>query len=304
MPFFSVIIPLYNKEKYIKDTLNSVLNQTFQDFEIIVINDGSSDHSLDRVKTFTDLRIITINQKNKGLCASRNLGIKAANSNYIAFLDADDLWMEDYLETIYKLISQHKEEHLFAAHVKLLLPKKTAYLKPKTFNTDKKIIITNYFKLCKNIMGPSSLVINKTVFENVGGFDETVNYGEEDDFYIRCFSNHKLIYYKEPKTYYRTGLKNQLTAPNKNFNRKIPDYEKYLKNSSHEDLKKFIDFVHFRLIVLFKMEKNYKLVKFYKQKINFSNLTIIQKIKYCLPTNLFYIIKRAYIGLSKRLIHS
>jgi glycosyltransferase involved in cell wall biosynthesis len=304
MPFFSVIIPLYNKEDFIKDTINSVLNQTFNDFEVIIINDGSTDNSSNIVKSFKDERIIILNQENRGLCASRNIGIKDSTSKFIAFLDADDLWMEDFLQTIYNLIVTHKEHQVFATNVRLLFPNKTPNLIEGKFDNGHKTLITNYFKLLKNILGPSSLVVHKTVFEKIGYFNETINYGEEDDFYIRCFGVYDLIYYNDFKTYYRIGLQNQLTAPNKSFERKIPNYEKYLKNNNNPDLKKFLDFVHYRLVVLFKMEKNHKLVKFYKHKINVSNLTTIQKLKYYLPTNLFYITKRIYIWFSIRTIHS
>ena len=237
MPFFSVIIPLFNKEKFIKQTLLSVLNQTLTDFEVIIINDGSTDDSLSIASSLKDKRIQILNQQNKGLCASRNLGIKTSKGTFMAFLDADDLWMEDFLETIYKLIQLHQEQLIFATNVKLLFPNKTPNLNSTTFSIDKKTLMTNYFRQRKNILGPSSLVINKLVFEEVGYFDETINYGEEDDFYIRCFNIYNLIYYNDFKTYYRTGLSNQLTAPNKNFERKIPDYEKYLKNTK---LKKFL----------------------------------------------------------------
>ncbi|MGZ0014900.1 glycosyltransferase family 2 protein [Yeosuana sp. AK3] len=304
MPFFSVIIPLFNKEKFIKQTLLSVLNQTFTDFEVIIINDGSTDDSLLIASSFKDERITILNQQNKGLCASRNLGIKTSKGTFMAFLDADDLWMEDFLETIYKLITTHKEHLVFATNVKLLFPNKTPNLNSTTFSIDKKTLMTNYFRQRKNILGPSSLVINKLVFEKVGYFDETINYGEEDDFYIRCFNIYNLIYYNDFKTYYRTGLSNQLTAPNKNFERKIPDYEKYLKTTNNPDLKKFLDFVHYRLVVLFKMEKNHELVKFYKKKIDVSNLTNVQKIKYYLPTDLFCITKQIYLWFSMRLIQS
>ncbi|NCO62747.1 MAG: glycosyltransferase family 2 protein [Flavobacteriales bacterium] len=299
MPFFSVIIPLFNKEKFIKQTLLSVLNQTLTDFEVIIINDGSTDDSLSIASSLKDKRIQILNQQNKGLCASRNLGIKTSKGTFMAFLDADDLWMEDFLETIYKLIQLHQEQLIFATNVKLLFPNKTPNLNSTTFSIDKKTLMTNYFRQRKNILGPSSLVINKLVFEEVGYFDETINYGEEDDFYIRCFNIYNLIYYNDFKTYYRTGLSNQLTAPNKNFERKIPDYEKYLKNTNNPDLKKFLDFVHYRLVVLFKMEKNHKLVKFYKKKIDISNLTGVQKLKYFLPADLFYITKIIYTILLK-----
>ncbi|WP_406683349.1 glycosyltransferase family 2 protein [Seonamhaeicola sp. MEBiC1930] len=299
MPFFSVIIPLYNKEFFIKDTLSSVINQTFKDFEIIIIDDGSTDKSYDVVNSFNDDRIQIIRQKNSGLCASRNKGINHAKGKFIAFLDADDLWMVDFLETINYLIKNHPEQVVFATNVKLLKHNGFPELKAVPFETGNIKVITNFFKLLKNIMGPSSLVINKLVFENVGYFDENINYGEEDDFYIRCFSVYNLIYYKGFKTYYRIGLKNQLTAPNSNFIRKIPNYEKYLINNDNKDLQKFLDFVHFRLVVLFKMERNKDKVKFYKKKINVTTLTVVQKIKYYLPTFLFFYLKKTYLTFKR-----
>lgn len=95
---FSIIIPLYNKEKQIAETLNSVLQQTFTDFEIVIVNDGSKDKSGEVVKSFNDHRIRLINQENAGVSAARNRGIKEAKNDWIAFLDADDLWREDKLE--------------------------------------------------------------------------------------------------------------------------------------------------------------------------------------------------------------
>src|SRR6056300_1045134 len=101
MPYFSVVIPLYNKEKFIEDTLKSVLNQTFNDFEVIIVNDGSSDNSLSIVEQFKSEKIRLFTNKNRGLSYTRNFGIKKAKSQYIGFLDADDLWENDFLETVY-----------------------------------------------------------------------------------------------------------------------------------------------------------------------------------------------------------
>lgn len=104
MPFFSVIIPVYNKEKFIEKTLKSVLNQTFTDFEVIVINDCSTDGSLEKVRKFIfeNLKIIQ-HDKNRGLSATRNTGIKNSNGVVMAFLDADDTWDSGYLEKIHSL---------------------------------------------------------------------------------------------------------------------------------------------------------------------------------------------------------
>ena len=103
----SVIIPLYNKEKQIAKTLQTVLNQTYQNFEIVIVNDGSTDRSVDEVKKFLNSRIRLINQKNGGVSAARNRGIKEAKGEYLAFLDADDIWQNNYLQTQIDLICKY-----------------------------------------------------------------------------------------------------------------------------------------------------------------------------------------------------
>ena len=99
----SIVIPLYNKEKQIAHTLQSVFAQTFQDFEIVIVDDGSTDNSVMEVKKFDDPRVLLIQQSNAGVSAARNRGIEEANGELIAFLDADDEWMPEFLQTILQL---------------------------------------------------------------------------------------------------------------------------------------------------------------------------------------------------------
>ncbi|MDO6760189.1 glycosyltransferase family A protein [Tamlana sp. 2_MG-2023] len=303
-PFISVVIPLYNKDEYIEATINSVLNQTYSGFEVIVVNDGSTDESLNVVQGFKNEKIKIYTNKNRGLSYSRNYGIKKAKANYIAFLDADDLWKEDFLETINQLILKKNEALIFATNFETLPPHKTPNLSAEKFNKTLIKEVSNFFMLEKNFFTPSSLVIHKSVFKNSGYFNEDVNYGEEYDFYIRCFSKYNLIHYQENKAYYRTDVPNQLTAPNKNFKRIIPDYCSYQIKINHPDLKHFLDFIHYELVVLFKMERNSEKVRLYKNLINTRNLTWKQKIKFHLPTSVFYYSKKIYISLSKIFIQS
>ena len=102
MPKYSIIIPVYNVEKYIKKCLDSVFNQTYKDYEVIVVNDGTKDNSMDIVK---DYDVIVINQKNQGLSAARNNGLKKAKGEYILFLDSDDYIEKDLLKELDKSIS-------------------------------------------------------------------------------------------------------------------------------------------------------------------------------------------------------
>lgn len=106
---FSVVIPLYNKELSIRNTLQSVLDQTFTNFEIVIVNDGSTDSSATIVEEFTDPRIRLIHQENQGVSAARNHGIQEATNEWVTFLDADDLWMRNHLEEYKKVIDEHPQ---------------------------------------------------------------------------------------------------------------------------------------------------------------------------------------------------
>lgn len=97
-PFFSIIIPAYNLENYIAAALQSVLVQTFQDFEIIIVDDGSSDETVSIIQSFHDPRIRLVSQVNSGVSRARNAGMKKAVGAYIAFLDGDDYWYPEHLE--------------------------------------------------------------------------------------------------------------------------------------------------------------------------------------------------------------
>lgn len=108
-PTFSIIIPAYNVDAYIEMTLKSVYNQTFADYEIIVIDDGSTDKTLEILHKQTDSRLRVIHQKNAGVSAARNVGISAAKGKYIAFLDADDAWTNDHLALAHLFFSRHTE---------------------------------------------------------------------------------------------------------------------------------------------------------------------------------------------------
>ena len=303
-PLFSIIIPLYNKEMFIEYTIKSVLNQTFTDFELIVINDGSTDNGLNVVNSIKDKRIRIINKENTGLSAARNSGIKLAHANFIAFLDADDLWKHDYLECINTSINKHPKERVFATSNCTWFKKESPDFNSKSNCECDSQLIDNYFSLGKNIFSYSSIVFHKSVFDTIGYFNDAVNHGEEEEFTIKCLLHYNLVYINQQKVFYLKNIENQLTAPNKNRKRVLPDYETYLKGNTNTSLKKYIDFIYFKLVVLFKMEKNYKQVNFYKSKINASNLTFIQQIKFHLPTHLFYITKSVYVWFSKRFIHS
>ncbi|NIA10441.1 MAG: glycosyltransferase, partial [Nitrospiraceae bacterium] len=122
MPKVSAVIPLYNKAPYIQRALRSVLAQIFQDFEIIVIDDGSTDDGAQIVKSIPDKRIRLIQQENAGVSAARNRGIKEAKGDLIAFLDADDAWKSEFLETILRLKKKFPEAGAYATAYEMVFP--------------------------------------------------------------------------------------------------------------------------------------------------------------------------------------
>lgn len=110
---FSVVIPLYNKEHYIEKTIHSVLGQTCQDFEVLVVDDGSTDSSLELARKYECDKVRVIPQKNQGVSVARNTGIENARGRFICFLDADDEWRPEYLATIDSLTDKYPESAIF-----------------------------------------------------------------------------------------------------------------------------------------------------------------------------------------------
>ena len=260
MPFFSVVVPLYNKENFIEATLKSILDQTFIDFEVLIIDDASTDCSLKIVRKWASAKIKIIeHQQNRGLSAARNTGIKMATAKYIAFLDADDCWHPNYLETLVSLINQYPEAQLFATNY-LEIYSKNIGLAPKTAiqNTANHFIITDFFKssLQQPIYCPSSLCVTKTVFNQVGLYDETITFGEDVDFNIRANTAYKLAYASEPKVYYNVSSQNQITKlPLKN--KTIPNFDSYEALAKvNPALKKYLDFHRYIFAKMYKIEND------------------------------------------------
>lgn len=225
----SVIIPLYNKESLISNTIKTVLNQTFQDFEIVVVNDGSSDNSVAEVKKFKDTRIRVINQKNAGVSAARNRGIQEANGDYIALLDGDDEWNPDYLKTQYKLAQTFTECDVFAVNYEFhdINSGKiaTTIINKLPFeNTDG--VLNNYFEVASCSHPPIcsiSVMARKGVFESIGGFPLGIKSGEDLLTWARLACRYKIAYCKTPLAIFNVEGYNIREKP-----KRIPPKEDYV----------------------------------------------------------------------------
>lgn len=251
MSFFTVIIPLYNKEKYIKNAIKSVLNQTFSDFELVIIDDFSSDKSAAIATTFESEKVQLIyHKKNCGLSASRNTGIKKANSNYITFLDADDLWKPTFLESIFQLIQNFPEARIFGTNYEEVWD--TVIKNPCNGSEILPIDFTGYINFFKinikqGIYNHGSVCFHKEVFQKVGFYNEKINFSEDLDFNIRANYNFKLAYTNSVQMRYFMQTENQLTQSSL-LNKTIPDFDSYENwAKTNSDLKKYLDFERYVL---------------------------------------------------------
>lgn len=199
----SVIIPLYNKEKQIAYTLQSVLQQTFQEFEIVIVNDGSTDDSVTEAQKVQDPRIRLVQQANAGVSAARNRGIHEAKYNLIAFLDADDEWKPTYLETQYRLYQQYPQCSVYACNYEFRNSegKVTPTLIRKLPFTGEDGVLSNYFEVASCSHPPIcsiSIMVKKEAILSIGGFPVGIKSGEDLLTWARLAVKYGVAYSKKP----------------------------------------------------------------------------------------------------------
>ena len=224
-PFFSVVIPLYNKSKYIARTIKSVLNQTFGNFEVIVVDDGSTDDSAAIVEQMMDQRMRLINQQNSGVSAARTRGIAAARGECVAFLDADDEWLPMFLELVYEAYLQKPDaEIIYTAY-------STSLERIEPSSSCEVIEIDDYFYSALNgrSMCASAVAIRRSVLERTACFPLGVGRGEDLDLWFRLIWSGKKVYFinKVLSLYYRDASESALL----NFRLKNKYHDWYFWNT-------------------------------------------------------------------------
>lgn len=203
MPTISVIIPVYNGEKTIRETIESVLNQTFTDFELIIINDGSQDSTLAIVESIIDPRLKVYSYKNAGLPQSRNRGIEKALGEYISFLDADDLWTPDKLESQWQALQDHPQASVAYSWTEWIDESGQPLGQGRYITANGDV----YEKLLLNdfIGSGSNPLIQRQALLKVGNFDDTGSiYGVEDwDMWLRLAAHYQFVNVPERQILYR-----------------------------------------------------------------------------------------------------
>ena len=202
-PLVSVIIPTYNRTNLIGGAIQSVLNQTFQDFEIIVIDDGSTDNTEETVNSFNNIKIRYISHSNnRGVSAARNTGIRASRGEYIALLDSDDEWLPGKLDKQIKVLQSESSE-VGVVYSDLFYIDENGKNMNKLRNPEKGGYIYEDL-LSKNCMSPpSTLLIKKECFNRVGLFDNLLNAQEDWDMCIRIAKYYRFALIKIPLVKYR-----------------------------------------------------------------------------------------------------
>ena len=204
-PLISVIIPAHNSEKTIRQTIHSVLSQTFSNFELIVINDGSTDSTLEIITDIHDKRVKFFLCNNGNAGASRNLGIHHASGKFIAFLDADDIWAPDKLEK--QLHALHANPQAAVAYTWVdCIDEHGNFLHNGSHYSGsgdvfKKLLLTNFLD------NGSNPLIRTQALKEVGLFDELLTNSEDRDMYLRLAYCYHFVAVPSPLTFYRISTK-------------------------------------------------------------------------------------------------
>ena len=300
MPFFSVIIPLFNKEKFIEATLKSVLNQTFIDFEILIINDGSTDNSATIIEGFDDPRIRYFLKENAGVSSARNDGIEKAQSNYISFIDADDYWYPDFLEEMFKIIQNYPQQKVFSAAIEIETSKKVIPASYSIVRTNDCEIV-NYFTASskETVICTSCAVFHKSIFEETGNFDITVKSGQDTDLWIRLGMNYPVVF--SWKILARYIYDENSLSKNKNYLNKKINFSKFeQQEKTNPRLKKFLDLNRFSLAIKSKLIADDENFNCYYKAIDLKNITFKKRFLLAMPS----LILKALIHLKLILANS
>lgn len=203
MPLASVIVPTYNAQETIGETLESIFAQTFTDFELIVVNDGSTDNTLKIVSGYEDARLKVFSYPNAGVAASRNRGVAQAGGSYISFLDADDLWTPDKLEAQIEALENNSQAAVayswtdYIDHSGRFIDRDQRV----TFsgNVLRELLVRDFLESASNVM------IRRQAFLDSGGFDESLSGAADWDLFLRLAANCSFVAVPRLGILYRLG---------------------------------------------------------------------------------------------------
>lgn len=238
-PLISVIMPCYNGAKYIKESISSVLEQTYTQIELIIVNDGSTDNSLEIISLCTDPRILVINQQNSGVCQARNKALAKAKGEFIAFLDADDTWEIECLSKLYQAFVSSPETVLaYCGWQNIGLPegRNAPFIPPDYERLNKQELL---FESCRWPI--HATLTRQFAIEAAGGFDESLLTSEDFLLWLKIGTQHPISLVAEVLAYYHFHEGDQATknieqtainhwSAQKLFLKDYPDFKNKLGN--------------------------------------------------------------------------
>lgn len=290
---FSVIIPLYNKAPYVAKAIESVLGQTYRDFEVIVIDDGSTDQSLEVAKIFENKSITIVSQPNSGVSTARNNGVKLAKYPYICFLDADDWWHPTFLEEMKRLITDFSDAGIYGSGYYIVKNGQERIAPigvPQGFERGIIDYCEVYAKILCMPLTSISVAIPKHIFDEEEGFKSKLKFGEDFDLWIRIALKHKVILVNKPLAYYNQDVDinnrgvavHKIYSPENHFIFNL-DYL-YDNEKNNHRLKILLDKLRVYILLKYRMQKAFP--KEYNaeiKKVDFSVQPLGVRLQYYLP---------------------
>lgn len=277
----SVVIPLFNKADSIEDTVNSVLRQTFEDFEIIVVDDGSEDLSTEVVLGIADDRVHLFKKTNGGVSSARNYGIMKAEGDIVAFLDADDIWAPNYLSEMNSMANEYPDAVIYGfgyaemkegiIHEKRLLPFRGVVSREWRFP---------FF------YWTSATACRTYALREVGGFDERMTYGEDCDLWYRMLLYGNGVLDSRCMAFYNQDATSRLTDKEMPLEKHIPAFiDKYEKDRRENDFfRRFFDEQMVYRLYPYMFDREYRHeAKRLSRKLDYSQLKPTMKIRMQFP---------------------
>lgn len=282
---FSVIIPYYKKRKYIERCLDSVVNQSYKSYEVILVDDGSQDDISELINSKYGLSIQVISQQNAGVSAARNAGIEEAKFPYVAFLDSDDSWHSDYLLSMATILANEQDVKIIGAHY--TRNKEKVEANPLKLNYYK---FENYFKdaIRNTMFTSSSSVIKTSFFKENSGFNSNLKNGEDIDVWLRTVaSGGNAFYITNTLVYYSDEDINQATNSKADIATTLVGtintlYAPLLEEGKNKDFSLFVSkYVYFNLYPYY-FDKKYHDIAKVNLKKNRHSIFLLQ-LAYWLP---------------------
>jgi len=301
---FSVIIPLYNKAAYIERAIQSVLSQTFQEFELIVVDDGSTDDSFVQLSVIsyqlsvnapeTYKKVKIIRQQNQGVSTARNNGVKSAKYDYIAFLDADDSWEPIYLEEMNGLILAYPDAGIYGSSYYIVKNGKRR-IAPIGIDNGFESGLINYCQVySKTLCMPlwtGATILKKSIFEEEHGFKPGLKLGEDFDLWIRVGTKYPVAFLNKPLA----GYIQDVDSGSRAIGEKLYLPQEHMLFTDYGELKNSLDFLY-----LYERLALYGLMPYYLKGKNKAELEVILAQIHWEKHELKYRLK--YIFLPKMLV--